>query len=238
MASETKITYATLSADDDEMHRKFDAAITKVQGASWAERHRSTSAGKARPPRDTTDSTSPADTRVVVARVAAGTAEDVRDAVAAAKAAFPGWRRTPWQERAAILGRAASLVRERRFELSAWLILEMGKNRIEALGEIEELADLIDYYNEQMRANDGYVRPMGKLGPSDTQHQRAAPLRGVGGDRALELPLRAARRAHRRGAGHRQHRGGQAVVRHAAVGRAGGGDLPGGGAAARARSTC
>src|SRR6185436_6246766 len=67
-----------------------------------------------------------------------------------------------------ILGRAAKLVRERRFELSAWLILEMGKNRIEALGEIEELADLIDYYNGEMRANDGYVRPMAKLGPNDS----------------------------------------------------------------------
>ena len=44
----------------------------------------------------------------------------------------------------------------------------MGKNRIEALGEIEELADLIDYYNEQMRANDGYVRPMGQPWPRAT----------------------------------------------------------------------
>ena len=58
-------------------------------------------------------------------------------------------------------------MRQRSFELSAWLILEMGKNRIEALGEIEELADLIDYYNEQMRANEGYVRAMASLGPSD-----------------------------------------------------------------------
>ena len=43
----------------------------------------------------------------------------------------------------------------------------MGKNRVEALGEIEETADLISYYNDQMRANDGYVRKMGKLSPTD-----------------------------------------------------------------------
>jgi 1-pyrroline-5-carboxylate dehydrogenase len=88
--------------------------------------------------------------------------------VAAARAAYPAWSRTPWQERAALLGRASSLIRQRRTELAAWMILEMGKNRIEALGEIEETADLIDYYVSQMRGNDGYVRPMERLVPTDT----------------------------------------------------------------------
>ena len=44
----------------------------------------------------------------------------------------------------------------------------MGKNRVEALGEIEETADLYGYYAEQMRKNAGYVREMGKLVPTDT----------------------------------------------------------------------
>ena len=167
MASESKITYATLSADDDGMHRQFDAAIAEVRPNIG----RTTPlhiGGKTRATRETSPTTNPADTRMVVARVAAATAGDVNDAVAAARAAFPGWRRTPWQERARILGKAASLVRKRRYELSTWLILEMGKNRLEALGEVEELADLIDYYNDQMRANDGYVRPMASLGADDS----------------------------------------------------------------------
>jgi len=73
----------------------------------------------------------------------------------------------PWKERAAILDRAADIVRERRYELAAWLIFEMGKNRVEALGEIEETADLYAYYAEEMRANGGYVREMGRLVPTD-----------------------------------------------------------------------
>jgi 1-pyrroline-5-carboxylate dehydrogenase len=104
---------------------------------------------------------------VVVARVQSATSDEVQEAVAAARAAFPAWSRTPWAERAARLDRAAQLIRSRRHELSAWMIFEMGKNRVEALGEIEETADLIDYYNQQMRANDGYVRPMGRLAPTD-----------------------------------------------------------------------
>jgi 1-pyrroline-5-carboxylate dehydrogenase len=167
MATEAKITYVTLSADNQELNTKFDAAITEVRGA-LGKTYPLYIGGEARPGHATSDSVSPTDTRTVVAKVAAGTSEDVRDAVTAARSAFPAWRRTPWQKRNEILSRAARIIRDRRFELSAWLIYEMGKNRIEALGEIEETADLVDYYVEQMRANDGYVRPMGKLGSSDT----------------------------------------------------------------------
>jgi 1-pyrroline-5-carboxylate dehydrogenase len=59
-------------------------------------------------------------------------------------------------------------VRERAAELTAWLIYENGKNRVEALGEIEETADLYAYYADQMRQNGGFVREMGKLSPADT----------------------------------------------------------------------
>ena len=41
---------------------------------------------------------------------------------------------------------------------------EVGKNRIESLGEVEESADLIRYYAQTMEDNDGYDHPMGNLG--------------------------------------------------------------------------
>jgi 1-pyrroline-5-carboxylate dehydrogenase len=43
----------------------------------------------------------------------------------------------------------------------------MGKNRIEALGEVEETADLLSYYNQQMRDSGGYIKEMDKLVPTD-----------------------------------------------------------------------
>jgi 1-pyrroline-5-carboxylate dehydrogenase len=43
---------------------------------------------------------------------------------------------------------------------------EVGKNRIESLGEVEESADLIRYYAQTMEDNDGYDHPMGNLGDS------------------------------------------------------------------------
>jgi 1-pyrroline-5-carboxylate dehydrogenase len=161
-----KITYVSLSADDPVMNAGFDRGIAEVREQLGRSAPLFIN-GQARPAAATSDSVSPIDTRILVARVASATPDDVGDAVAAARAAFPSWSRTPWAERAARLEKAAQIIRTRRYELSAWMIFEMGKNRVEALGEIEETADLISYYNQQMRANDGYVRPMDRLVPTD-----------------------------------------------------------------------
>jgi 1-pyrroline-5-carboxylate dehydrogenase len=162
-----KVTYISLSADDPALDAAFESAIDGVR-KELGRRHPLHVAGETRADRAPIVSTSPADRRIVVGEVASATDDDVRDAVAAAKAAFPAWSARAWQERAAIIDRAAEIVRRRRLELSAWLIYEMGKNRVEALGEIEETADLLAYYSEQMRANEGYVRPMDRLVPTDT----------------------------------------------------------------------
>lgn len=177
--AEPKITYATLTADSQELHARLDAAIEKVR-AVLGKTYPLSVAGDARVTKETTESRNPADTRVVVARVASGSPDNVQDAVAAARRAYPDWRHTPWEKRAEILERVAKKIREQRFELSAWLIFEMGKNRIEALGEIEETADLIDYYIDQMRAHDGYVHPMAKLSAMDTNTSALRPY-GVWG---------------------------------------------------------
>jgi 1-pyrroline-5-carboxylate dehydrogenase len=166
MGASTKITYVSLNADAPEVKAAFDAARAKVT-AELGRTYPLHIGGQPRITAATSDSLNPADTRVVVAHVAHGTAADVNDAVAAARAAYPAWSRVPYAERARTLDRAADIIRQRRYELATWMIVEMGKNRVEALGEIEETADLIEYYNQQMRANEGFVREMGKLAPTD-----------------------------------------------------------------------
>src|SRR4051794_26518009 len=167
MSPTEKVTYISLSADDPALDAAFETAIADARGA-LGRSYPLHIAGATRPGAAPIESRSPTDTRVIVARVATATDGDVRDAVAAAHEAFPRWSAVPWQERAAIIDRAADFVRERRLELAAWLIFEMGKNRVEALGEIEETADLYAYYAAEMRANAGYVREMGRLVPTDT----------------------------------------------------------------------
>ena len=107
--------------------------------------------------------TSPIDTRVVVGRFPKGTPEEVDAAVRAARAAFPAWSGRPYRERTAILRRAAELIEERGFDLSALVCLEVGKSRLEAMGDVTETADLVRYYCEQMERNDGFDRPMARF---------------------------------------------------------------------------
>jgi 1-pyrroline-5-carboxylate dehydrogenase len=171
-AAPFKVTYANLgaAAGDEavaELHAKLDAGIAKVKAQLGCTTPLFIG-GHERATATTTESKNPADFEQVVARAASATTDDVKDAIAAARAAFVGWRQTPWQRRCEIVERAAAIIREESAELTAWLILENGKNRTEALGEIEETADLYDYYAQQMRANHGFVREMGKLSPADT----------------------------------------------------------------------
>jgi 1-pyrroline-5-carboxylate dehydrogenase len=166
MSSAGKVTYISLSADDPAIDAAFGSAIAAVR----AELGQSTPlhlAGKTRAGVAEIESRSPNDARLVVARVAGAGEADLHEAVAAARAAFPAWSARPWQERVAIVERAAEIVRQRKFELSVWLILEMGKNRVEALGEIEETADLLAYYAGEMRRSAGYVLQMDRLAPTD-----------------------------------------------------------------------
>jgi len=76
--------------------------------------------------------------------------DQANDAIAAAKAAFPAWKRTPATERAAILRRAAELMEQRRHELIAWICLETGKVVREADPEVSEAIDFCRYYADEM----------------------------------------------------------------------------------------
>ncbi|MCE7873021.1 aldehyde dehydrogenase family protein, partial [bacterium CPR1] len=156
-----KVTYATLTADNTELHAQLDEAFARVKG-QFGKEFPLLINGQQKTGQETISSFSPADSGVLLGKVHAATEADVKEAVAAARAAYPAWRRTPWQERCRLLERAAEIIRERSYELTAWLVFENGKNRVEALGEIEETADLYDYYAQQMRANDGFVREMSK----------------------------------------------------------------------------
>lgn len=154
-----KITYATMSADNEELHAAFDAAIDKVKEERAGETYLQF-IGEEKRTGDTFPILNPADTREPLAHFQKGTRKDAEDAIAAAKAVFPDWRDTPYLERVAILRRAADMISERRFEMAAIMVMEMGKNRLEALGDVEESADMIRYYCHQMETNGGYIREM------------------------------------------------------------------------------
>ena len=159
-----RVTYATLSTDDDALHDAYDRGIEIARG--WlGETHGCIVDGEHRPGTagQEYEERSPIDRDLVIGTFATASPDDVSDAVTAARAAAPGWAATPWKERVAILERGADQISKYRSELAALMAMEVGKNRLEALGDVEESADLIRYYCHQMEANDGFAMPMGRL---------------------------------------------------------------------------
>ncbi len=183
-----KITYATLSADNEELQTSFDAAVERAR-AGLGRTYPMLIGGEERMRDETFEDRSPIDTDVVIARFPVGTREDVRDAIAAARAAFPAWRNTPWRERLAILRRAADLISERQFDYAALMALEVGKNRLEALGDVEETADLLRYYGDEFEKADGFVKPLGSLSPIESTRSVLRPYGVFGVISPFNFPM-------------------------------------------------
>jgi 1-pyrroline-5-carboxylate dehydrogenase len=157
MTSPYRLTYATMFDPPPALHQRFDAALAEVRGALGQD-HAMHIGGRSRHAARQFELRSPIDREWLLGRFPLGTAVDVDDAVAAARAAAAGWAATPYAERAEALRRAAALIEQRVYELSAMVALEVGKNRMEALGEVQETADLIRWYCDQMAEHAGFDR--------------------------------------------------------------------------------
>jgi len=177
-APRIKITYATLRADNEELHALYEAGLARAKGRLGAY-HRNYIGGKERDGEGTFEVRSPIDRDIVVGTFAKGSRRDVVDAIAAARKAQPAWFRLGWEKRLAILGDAAELISQRQMEYGGLMAIEVGKTRIEALGEVEEAADLIRYYSKTARDNNFYEHPMDNLGDSTVRTKSILRPHGV-----------------------------------------------------------
>src|SRR6185437_7088180 len=75
--------------------------------------------------------------------------EHVQQAIDAAQGAFSSWSRVSAADRSGLLFRAADLIRERKFEFSAWLVYEVGKNWAEADADVGETIDFLEFYGRE-----------------------------------------------------------------------------------------
>jgi acyl-CoA reductase-like NAD-dependent aldehyde dehydrogenase len=101
----------------------------------------------------------PADTRDVIGRFPRSTEADVDEAVAAAKAAFDGWRRTPAPRRAEILFRVGEILIRDKQKYTADMTREMGKVLKEAGGDVQEAIDCTYYTAGEGRRLHGFTTP-------------------------------------------------------------------------------
>lgn len=127
--------------------------------------------------RDQFFSRNPSDYDQIIGIFQKGGRQDALKAMDAALKSFEIWKCTSPEERAQYCYKVADLIREHRYELGAWMVLEVGKSWIEADADVAEAIDLIEYYgNEALRY--GGEQPLTKI-PSEKNELRYIPL-GVG----------------------------------------------------------
>jgi 1-pyrroline-5-carboxylate dehydrogenase len=150
-----KLTYATMFNPPEDMHARFEAALTKVT-ASLDARHELFVNGADVPAAAHVARHSPIDLERTLGDFAVASRADVDDAMKAAQTAFPGWRAMPAPERARLMRRVADMMEQRVYEIAAALSLEVGKNRMEALGEAQETVDFFRHYADDFEGHAGY----------------------------------------------------------------------------------
>jgi 1-pyrroline-5-carboxylate dehydrogenase len=103
----------------------------------------------------------------VASRAHAAAPPTVAQAVDAAREARAQWRRTPYRERLEHLAAVARAISERHLELAAVMSLETGKNRTEAIVEVQEAIELIETYSEEMERHDGFIASLASFTPAE-----------------------------------------------------------------------
>jgi 1-pyrroline-5-carboxylate dehydrogenase len=150
-----KLTYSTMFDPPPEMHARFDAAMREVR-SQLGRRQALHIDGADVETATARDKRSPIDRDWLLGSFAQASPQEVEGAMAAAAAAFPKWRATPPQERMRLLRRVAQLIEERVYHIGAALTLEVGKNRMEALGEVQETADFFNVYCDDFERQHGF----------------------------------------------------------------------------------
>src|SRR5438093_1018458 len=137
----------------EENARKMRAAIEKVRGQLGRE-YDLIIGGRRVKTTDKIKSLNPAKPSQIVGIHQKAGKEHVEPAMRAALAAFETWSQTSFEERASLLFRVGDLLRERKFELGAWMVFEVSKNWAEADADVAETIDFCEYYSrEALRIN-------------------------------------------------------------------------------------
>lgn len=163
MAGESsfKLTYATMFNPPEELHNNFEDALEKAR-QNLGKEHGMIIGGQEHFSNDKFEDRSPANTDVVLGVFQKGSAQDAVDAIEAARKAFPMWSHTPWEKRVELVRKAADLMDQRIYDMGVVVAMEVGKNRMEALGDVAETADLLRWACSEMEKNDGYLVEMGR----------------------------------------------------------------------------
>jgi 1-pyrroline-5-carboxylate dehydrogenase len=160
-----RVTYTNMGEDFSPVHAHLDTLIPRVQSQYLGRKHSALIGGRERAEGVISMVASPIDRDLILGEFPQAPPSLVDAAVAAARAALPAWAAKGWRGRIEVLKAGARVLAERKYEVAVACLVEVGKSRLEAVGEVEEAIDLIEYYCGEMERNDGYaVKRGGGLG--------------------------------------------------------------------------
>ncbi|MCW5875964.1 MAG: aldehyde dehydrogenase family protein [Anaerolineales bacterium] len=161
MAEKFRLTYATMFDPPAELHAGYEKAVEEIRAAAGQD-HGMWIDGKDVFTGEKSQDISPIDTGLLLGTFQNAGPAEAEVALQAAARAAKDWGRRPWQERIALVRKAAEIIDERIYPLAAVISLEGGKTRMEALADAAETSDLMRYACDQMEANNGFVVEMGQ----------------------------------------------------------------------------
>jgi 1-pyrroline-5-carboxylate dehydrogenase len=187
---ENELTFETHRQNDtiEEFHRSYEDAVTDVR-AALGETHSLWIDGTSVDADEQFIVRSPGDFDVTIGAFAAGTPDDVDRAVRAAATAYDEWRHTAVEDRVEIFRNAVEEFRARKFELAATVSLENGKNRTEAVADVDEAIDFLRFYSRELERHDGYDFDTGEPTPGQHCRNRLRPYGVFGVIAPFNFPI-------------------------------------------------
>jgi 1-pyrroline-5-carboxylate dehydrogenase len=151
-----RVTYSNTGEDFSGVHAHLDAIIPDVESRLLGKARLAHVGGRDRNDGPIVEARSPIDRDILLGTFPQAGAALVDEAVAAARAAYPAWRALGWPRRVEILRAGADVIERNKWDISVACLVEVGKSRLEAVGEVEEAIDLIRHYCDEMERTGGF----------------------------------------------------------------------------------
>lgn len=152
-----RVTYSNTGEDFSGVHAHLDELIPDAERRLLGKMRPALIDGRDRMEGATIVARSPIDRDIILGEFPQADAALVDDAVEAAHRAFAPWRDMGWQRRLELLRKAADVLETRKWELSVACLIEVGKSRLEAAGEVEEAIDLVRHYCGEIERTNGFA---------------------------------------------------------------------------------
>lgn len=178
MAFKNEDTFQTFldRSQENRFHSRYEKAVNLVS-SEFGKTYPVIIDGKKIYTSESMIRTSPTDRRIILGYMSKANSTHAKKAIQAATNAFENWSIMDYKKRVKLFRKIGTIIKKRKFELSAWLTFENGKNRYESIADIDEAIDFIMYYSDEMERNNGFVTR--KLRSSNEQNTSMMKPYGV-----------------------------------------------------------